>query len=128
MSPALVNGHVGSGGGSTGAFALSQRRGPIAAEFQGPGPAAVALPSTIGKKPSSYYHTLYVKTSARHPLRSRHFSGFYLNIVKVPSSTRRPLKSIHHVIARRDADGFIRERNKTTKSLTESAETFTRSG
>ena len=52
MSPALVNGHVGSGGGGGGSssgFALSQRRGPIAAEFQGPGPAAVALPSTIGK-------------------------------------------------------------------------------
>lgn len=46
MSPALVNGSGGGGGGSTGALTL--RRGPIAAEFQGPGPAAVALPSTIG--------------------------------------------------------------------------------
>lgn len=26
----------------------TKRRGPIAAEFQGPGPASVALPSTIG--------------------------------------------------------------------------------
>ncbi|XP_045026597.1 outer dense fiber protein 3-B isoform X2 [Daphnia magna] len=50
MSPALVNGSGGGGGGSTGALTL--RRGPIAAEFQGPGPAAVALPSTIGKSTS----------------------------------------------------------------------------
>lgn len=28
----------------------TKRRGPIAAEFQGPGPASVALPSTIGLK------------------------------------------------------------------------------
>ena len=52
MSPALVNGHVGGGGGSAnagaGLYSSTQRRGPIAAEFQGPGPAAVALPSTIG--------------------------------------------------------------------------------
>lgn len=26
----------------------TKRRGPIAAEFQGPGPASVTLPSTIG--------------------------------------------------------------------------------
>lgn len=43
MSPALTNGHGGSGTLTSG-----HRRGPIAAEFQGPGPAAVALPSTIG--------------------------------------------------------------------------------
>ena len=43
MSPALTNGNPHSA-----TFAPSQRRGPIAAEFQGPGPAAVALPSTIG--------------------------------------------------------------------------------
>lgn len=56
MSPALVNGHVGGGGGSAnaggGLYSSTQRRGPIAAEFQGPGPAAVALPSTIGKNSS----------------------------------------------------------------------------
>lgn len=44
MSPALTNGNPHST-----TFTPSQRRGPIAAEFQGPGPAAVALPSTIGK-------------------------------------------------------------------------------
>ena len=54
--PALVNGtgggsgNVGSAGG--GPFGSSHRRGPIAAEFQGPGPAAVALPSTIGTSSS----------------------------------------------------------------------------
>ena len=48
MSPALVNGHNG-GTTSPGMFSSTQRRGPIAAEFQGPGPAAVSLPSTIGK-------------------------------------------------------------------------------
>jgi len=47
MSPALTNGNPHSA-----TFAPSQRRGPIAAEFQGPGPAAVALPSTIGKNTS----------------------------------------------------------------------------
>jgi len=47
MSPALTNGNPHST-----SFAPSQRRGPIAAEFQGPGPAAVALPSTIGKNTS----------------------------------------------------------------------------
>ena len=58
MSPALVNGHGGSGGGGGGStgFILTQRRGPIAAEFQGPGPAAVALPSTIGKN----YHLIII--------------------------------------------------------------------
>lgn len=58
MSPALVNGHGGSGGGGGGstAFISTQRRGPIAAEFQGPGPAAVALPSTIGKN----YHLIII--------------------------------------------------------------------
>ena len=74
MSPALVNGSGGGGGGSTGALTL--RRGPIAAEFQGPGPAAVALPSTIGKKNSPKkkdsflnYHLWLLfayKTSTRH--------------------------------------------------------------
>lgn len=49
MSPALTNGNPHST-----SFAPSQRRGPIAAEFQGPGPAAVALPSTIG---TSFNHT-----------------------------------------------------------------------
>lgn len=44
MSPALINGLGGSG-----TFNSGQRRGPIAAEFQGPGPASVALPSTIGE-------------------------------------------------------------------------------
>merc|ERR1711892_765172 len=29
-----------------------KRRGPIAAEFQSPGPAAVSLPSAFGKSPS----------------------------------------------------------------------------
>lgn len=79
MSPALVNGSGGGGGGSTGALTL--RRGPIAAEFQGPGPAAVSLPSTIGKNNNnstnninSYYHArsswavllFAYKTSTRH--------------------------------------------------------------
>lgn len=61
MSPALVNGGVGGGGvgGTSGGFVLTQRRGPIAAEFQGPGPAAVALPSTIGKKERLSYIILF---------------------------------------------------------------------
>ena len=53
MSPALVNGHNG-GTTSPGMFSTTQRRGPIAAEFQGPGPAAVSLPSTIGKSADTF--------------------------------------------------------------------------
>lgn len=30
----------------------TKRRGPIAAEFKGPGPACVSLPSSIGKFPT----------------------------------------------------------------------------
>lgn len=33
----------------------TKRRGPIAAEFQGPGPASVALPSTIGWYSRNFY-------------------------------------------------------------------------
>ena len=32
----------------------SQRRGPIAAEFSGPGPAAIALPTLFGSKIFKY--------------------------------------------------------------------------
>jgi len=49
MSPALTNGHASGG---SGILTHGQRRGPIAAEFQGPGPASVSLPSTIGKNTS----------------------------------------------------------------------------
>jgi hypothetical protein len=31
-------------------MASDKRRGPIAAEFQGPGPAAIGLPSIFGSK------------------------------------------------------------------------------
>ena len=51
MSPALINGHGGSG-----TFSSGQRRGPIAAEFQGPGPASVSLPSTIGTNKFVHHH------------------------------------------------------------------------
>lgn len=65
MSPALVNGHNG-GTTSPGMFSTTQRRGPIAAEFQGPGPAAVSLPSTIGKSADTFsiifFYTLHNNT------------------------------------------------------------------
>lgn len=70
--PALVNGtgggsgNVGSAGG--GPFGSSHRRGPIAAEFQGPGPAAVALPSTIGTSHASPSHD---ELAALHLARQR---------------------------------------------------------
>lgn len=37
----------------------TKRRGPIAAEFSGPGPAAVALPTLVGK----FHLCLYIKIS-----------------------------------------------------------------
>jgi len=69
MSPALVNGHNG-GTTSPGMFSSTQRRGPIAAEFQGPGPAAVSLPSTIGK----FKHTISIslRLSKRYKRLARH--------------------------------------------------------
>lgn len=41
----------------------TKRRGPIAAEFQGPGPASVALQSTIGN--SIYIILFYGKLADR---------------------------------------------------------------
>jgi hypothetical protein len=35
-------------GGQSGSWTPTKRRGPIAAEFQGPGPAAIGLPSLFG--------------------------------------------------------------------------------
>jgi len=35
-------------GGQSGSWTPTKRRGPIAAEFQGPGPAALSLPSLFG--------------------------------------------------------------------------------
>ena len=37
-------------GGQSGSWTPTKRRGPIAAEFQGPGPAALTLPSLFGSK------------------------------------------------------------------------------
>ena len=37
-------------GGQSGSWTPTKRRGPIAAEFQGPGPAALSLPSLFGSK------------------------------------------------------------------------------
>ena len=37
-------------GGQSGSWTPTKRRGPIAAEFQGPGPAAIGLPSLFGSK------------------------------------------------------------------------------
>ena len=37
-------------GGPGGTWTPHKRRGPIAAEFSGPGPAAIALPSLFGSK------------------------------------------------------------------------------
>ena len=37
-------------GGQSGTWTPTKRRGPIAAEFQGPGPAAIGLPSLFGSK------------------------------------------------------------------------------
>ena len=43
------------GGGTAGyQWTPHKRRGPIAAEFSGPGPAAIALPSLIGSKLFTY--------------------------------------------------------------------------
>ena len=40
-------------GGQSGSWTPTKRRGPIAAEFQGPGPAALSLPALFG---SEFYH------------------------------------------------------------------------
>ena len=50
-------------GGQSGSWTPTKRRGPIAAEFQGPGPAALTLPSLFGSKTillffGSYKHFL----------------------------------------------------------------------
>ena len=37
-------------GGQSGTWTPTKRRGPIAAEFQGPGPAQIVLPSIFGSK------------------------------------------------------------------------------
>ena len=41
---------MGGGSGQGYQWTPHKRRGPIAAEFSGPGPAAIALPSLIGSK------------------------------------------------------------------------------
>ena len=58
-------------GGQSGSWTPTKRRGPIAAEFQGPGPAALTLPSLFGSKtilllfwgPTKIYHILLVAKS-----------------------------------------------------------------
>ena len=48
---AVSNGKkMGGGNGNGYQWTPHKRRGPIAAEFSGPGPAAIALPSLIGSK------------------------------------------------------------------------------
>ena len=37
-------------GGQSGSWTPTKRRGPIAAEFQGPGPAALSLPALFGSE------------------------------------------------------------------------------
>ena len=49
-------------GGQSGSWTPTKRRGPIAAEFQGPGPAALVLPSLFGSKLNLIeYGTLHSK-------------------------------------------------------------------
>ena len=50
-------------GGQSGSWTPTKRRGPIAAEFQGPGPAALTLPSLFGSKTIVYYFGVLQKFS-----------------------------------------------------------------
>ena len=44
----------------------SQRRGPIAAEFSGPGPAAIALPTLFGSKIFKYFADKFTQFNFIH--------------------------------------------------------------
>ena len=52
-------------GGQSGSWTPTKRRGPIAAEFQGPGPAAIGLPSLFGSK---FWYLLIRLESALHSI------------------------------------------------------------
>ena len=75
-------------GGQSGSWTPTKRRGPIAAEFQGPGPAALALPSLFGSKDPFSYIVLanwqLLQLSGRAPaLKSRSYR-FESCLVLVP--------------------------------------------
>ena len=73
-------------GGQSGSWTPTKRRGPIAAEFQGPGPAALSLPALFGSefyylhslnpKNTQHAHTIYVCISILIFTRNQLASNF----------------------------------------------------
>ncbi|XP_076068952.1 ciliary microtubule associated protein 1A isoform X2 [Oratosquilla oratoria] len=57
------------GGQTNGTWTPTKRRGPIAAEFSTPGPAAITLPSTIGTSSSTKSRSPAFTMSGRHEMK-----------------------------------------------------------
>ena len=71
-------------GGQSGSWTPTKRRGPIAAEFQGPGPAALSLPSLFGSK----YNWIQEFVMVAKPYYN---SSRYLSIICVTEFENYPL-------------------------------------
>ena len=83
-------------GGQSGSWTPTKRRGPIAAEFQGPGPAALTLPSLFGSKYP--LHTTFVQfeksriLNFSRPFLSHRSRGKSRNVIKMQGKTEGTMK------------------------------------